>query len=82
MASPTYDDAFVDELLNDVDAYLRRLTVLTDLPRVKSRSGFASHDSSIDWRRIAITSRARSASSNGSLARSTLAFRQLIDPSR
>jgi hypothetical protein len=30
MASPTYDDAFVDELLKDVDAYLHRLTVLTD----------------------------------------------------
>ena len=30
MASPTYDDVFVDELLKDVDAYLQRLTVLTD----------------------------------------------------
>ena len=30
MASPTYDDAFVDELISDVDAYLNRLTVLTD----------------------------------------------------
>jgi chromosome segregation ATPase len=30
MASPTYDDAFVDELLTDVDAYLNRLTILTD----------------------------------------------------
>jgi SMC interacting uncharacterized protein involved in chromosome segregation len=30
MASPTYDNALVDELLLDVDAYLQRLTILTD----------------------------------------------------
>ena len=30
MASPAFDNAFVDELVNDVDAYLNRLTVLTD----------------------------------------------------
>ena len=30
MASPAFDNAFVDELVQDVDAYLNRLTVLTD----------------------------------------------------
>jgi|GEM_PF-4766702 len=30
MASPTYDNAFVDELIADVEAYLNRCNVLTD----------------------------------------------------
>ena len=30
MASPTYDNAFVDELIADVEAYLHRCNVLTD----------------------------------------------------
>ena len=30
MASPTYDSAFVDELIADVEAYLHRCNVLTD----------------------------------------------------
>jgi outer membrane murein-binding lipoprotein Lpp len=30
MTSPTYDSAFVDELIADVDAYLHRCDVLTD----------------------------------------------------
>ncbi|MEY2416667.1 MAG: hypothetical protein QOH53_2001 [Ilumatobacteraceae bacterium] len=30
MASPTYDSAFVDELIADVEAYLQRCNVLTD----------------------------------------------------
>jgi hypothetical protein len=30
MTPPTYDSAFVDELIDDVDAYLRRCNVLTD----------------------------------------------------
>ena len=30
MASPAFDSALVDELVKDVDAYLNRLTVLTD----------------------------------------------------
>ena len=30
MTSPTYDSAFVDELIADVEAYLQRCNVLTD----------------------------------------------------
>jgi SMC interacting uncharacterized protein involved in chromosome segregation len=30
MTSPTYDSAFVDELVNDVEAYILRADVLTD----------------------------------------------------
>ncbi len=30
MTSPTYDTAFVDELIADVEAYLHRCNVLTD----------------------------------------------------
>lgn len=30
MASPTYDTAFVDELIDDVEAYLQRCHALTD----------------------------------------------------
>lgn len=30
MTSPTYDSAFVDELVGDVEAYLNRCNVLTD----------------------------------------------------
>jgi hypothetical protein len=30
MMSPTYDSAFVDELIADVEAYLQRCNVLTD----------------------------------------------------
>jgi uncharacterized protein YlxW (UPF0749 family) len=30
MASPTYDDTFVAELIDDVEAYLNRANVLTD----------------------------------------------------
>ena len=30
MTSPTYDRAFVDELIADVEAYLQRCNVLTD----------------------------------------------------
>jgi hypothetical protein len=44
MASPTYDNAFVDELVADVEAFLHRCNVLTDFAesQVEERVRLAS----------------------------------------